>query len=347
MSKQPIKRPLSELSILASGKKGNCEEPEFTKVNEDGEQFSDASRSQKMILGKRSKVLVTGYPGQLAQALAHTQTTHDQLAVTYTSKGEFDITNVDQCSAYLQANPIQYLINCAAYTQVDLAEKDHANAQLINATAPGYLAKLSKELGFTLLHISTDYVFEGVLAQPLTEIMPTSPINYYGQTKLEGDQNILLHNTSAYIIRTSWVYSSYGNNSLTRLLARASQDKQINMVYDQVSSPTYALDLAQAIWEILALLIQNKGQYQAGIYHYANQGVASRYDFAWKVSKQMGLACEIRAQLSKGLASFAKRPAYTVLDTTNIQQTFGITIPHWQESLACCLHGITHHPQYC
>jgi dTDP-4-dehydrorhamnose reductase len=295
------------------------------------------------MLGKKPKVLVTGYPGQLAQALAHTQSTHDQLAVTYTSKGELDITSMDLCRAYLQANPIQYLINCAAYTQVDLAEKDPANAQLINATAPGYLAKLSKELGFTLLHISTDYVFEGMLAQPLTEIMPTSPINYYGQTKLEGEQNILSCTNSAYIIRTSWLYSFYGNNSLTRFLARASQDKQITMVYDQVSSPTYALDLAQAIWQILTLLAQGKDQYQPGIYHYASQGVASRYDFAWNVSKQMGLSCEIRAQLSKGLTSFAKRPAYTVLDTTNIQQTFGMAIPHWQESLTCCLHGITYH----
>ena len=219
------------------------------------------------------KVLVTGAPGQLAQALARTQTTHDQLAVTYTSKEDLDIANLDQLAAYLQSNPIQYLINCAAYTQVDLAEKNHAIAQLINATAPGYLAKLSKELGFTLLHISTDYVFEGMLAQALTEIMPTSPTNYYGETKLAGEQNILLHNTSAYIIRTSWLYSPYGNNSLTRLLARAAQEKHINMVYNQVSSPTYALDLAQAIWEMITLLNQNKGQYQPGIYHYANQGV--------------------------------------------------------------------------
>lgn len=288
------------------------------------------------------KVLVTGYPGQLAQALSHTQITHDQLAVTYTSKEDLDITDLDQLAAYLQASPTQYLINCAAYTQVDLAEKNHASAKLINATAPGYLAKLSKELGFTLLHISTDYVFEGVLAQPLTEIMPTSPINYYGQTKLAGEQNILLHNISAYIIRTSWLYSPYGNNSLTRLLARATQEKHINMVYDQVSSPTYALDLAQAIWKIVTLLAQKKGQYKPGIYHYTNQGVASRYDFAWNVSKQVGLTCEIHAQLSKNLPSFARRPAYTVLDTTNIQQTFGITIPHWQESLTRCLHDITH-----
>lgn len=290
------------------------------------------------------KILVTGYPGQLAQALGRTQPAYEKLAVTYTSRKELDITNLDQVVAYLQANPIQYLINCAAYTQVDLAERDPASAARVNTTAPGYLANLAKELGFTFLHISTDYVFEGMLAQPLTEIMPTSPINYYGQTKLAGEQRILLSNRSAYIIRTSWLYSSYGNNSLTRLLARTVRDKQIHMVYDQVSSPTYALDLAQAIWEIVALLGQNNDRYQPGIYHYANQGVASKYDFAWNVSKQMGLACEIRARLAEKLTSFAKRPSYTVLDTTNIQQTFGINIPHWQESLARCLHDITCHP---
>lgn len=290
------------------------------------------------------KVLVTGYPGQLAQALAYTQTAHEQLAVTYTSKKELDIANLGQLTAYLQDNPVQYLVNCAAYTQVDLAEKERLNAQLINTTSPGYLAKLSTELGFTLLHISTDYVFEGMLAQPLTTTMPTSPINYYGQTKLAGEQAILLHTTSAYMIRTSWLYSPYGNNWLTRFLARAAQERKIYLPYDQVSSPTYALDFAQAIWKIISLLSQNKDLYQPGIYHYANQGIASRYDVAWHISQQMGLVCKVIAQLSKESDSFAKRPAYTVLDTTNTQHTFGITIPHWQESLTRCLQNITDHP---
>jgi dTDP-4-dehydrorhamnose reductase len=286
------------------------------------------------------KVLVTGYPGQLAQALAYTQNTYDQLAVTYTSKEELDITRLDQLTAYLQTHPIQYLINCAAYTQVNTAEKDQLNAQLVNARAPGYLAKLSQELGFTLLHISTDYVFEGMLAQPLTEVMSTAPINYYGQTKLAGEQAILAQQPSAYIIRTSWLYSPYGNNTLTRLLMHASQEKQIQMVYDQLSSPTYALDLAQTIWEMINLLANNRALYQPGIYHYANQGVASRYDFAWNVSKQMGLACKIQAQLSQDSTALAKRPWYTVLNTASIQKTFGITIPHWQESLSRCLQTI-------
>lgn len=288
-------------------------------------------------------VLVTGYPGQLAQALTHTQASYRQLAAAYTSQKKLDITNLKQLRAYLQANPIEYLVNCAAYTQVDLAEKNHQLAKLVNATAPGYLAKLSKELGFTLLHISTDYVFEGVLAEPLTETMVSSPINYYGQTKLAGEQNIFQHTHEAYIIRTSWLYSLYANNSLTRLLASINQEKQISMVYDQVSSPTYAVDLAQTIWQIITLLTQNKGQYQPGIYHYANKGVASRYDFAWNVIRKMNLAYQIRAQFAKELISFAKRPAYTVLNTTKIQKSFGVTIPHWQESLTRCLKNINLH----
>jgi dTDP-4-dehydrorhamnose reductase len=286
-------------------------------------------------------VLITGGQGQLAQALAHTQPRNSDLIVTYTSKQELDITDQRQLCTYLQNNPIHYLINCAAYTQVDKAETDRTNANEINALAPGYLANLAKKLNFTLLHISTDYVFEGLIANPLTEDMPTNPINYYGQTKLSGEQHILAENTSAYIIRTSWLYSTIGNNFLTRLLNRSLHEKHISMSYEQTSSPTYAPDLAKAIWKILYQLNQNPNQYQPGIYHYANEGVASRYDFAWKTSSIRGTKSKIIAQPSNTSGGGAKRPAYTVLDKEKIKQTFGITIPCWQESLAHCLHHIT------
>jgi dTDP-4-dehydrorhamnose reductase len=284
--------------------------------------------------------LVTGSSGQLGQALAHTQPAGSILTAYYPTKQELDITNTEKLLSYFQAHPANFLINCAAYTNVDLAEKDHVRARLINATAPAYLAKLSKERGITLIHISTDYVFAGTGNQPLTEMMPAIPINYYGKTKLEGEQNILTHHPTAYIIRTSWLYSEYGNNFLTRLLARTSQEKHVPMTYEQVSSPTYAIDLAQAIWEIVFLLHQNPDQYQPGIYHYANQGVASRYDFAWVVGNQLDLACKVQAQRYIQLPHLANRPFYTLLDTNKIQRTFGLTIPHWQESLTHCLKNI-------
>jgi len=284
-------------------------------------------------------VLVTGAQGQLAQALAYTQPKHNYLSATYQSKQGLDITYRQKVKSYLQNNPIDYLINCAAYTQVDQAETDQEHAYTINAIAPGYLASLAQELNFTLLHISTDYVFEGLLAKPLTETMVTNPVNYYGKSKLAGEQNILAYNTSSYIIRTSWLFSTIGDNFLTRLLKKSQQERHISMVYDQISSPTYVQDLARALWEIILRLNQNPNLYQPGIYHYANEGVASRYDLAWNINKQANLNCDIIAKHSSDFPGFVNRPAYSVLDKEKIKSTFGLTIPHWQESLSYCLHN--------
>jgi dTDP-4-dehydrorhamnose reductase len=285
------------------------------------------------------KVLITGAQGQLAQALAHTQPKHNYLSAIYQGKQALDITHIQELKRYLQNNPINYLINCAAYTQVDQAETDQECAYRINSIAPGYLASLAQELGFTLLHISTDYVFEGLLAAPLTETMPTNPVNCYGKSKLTGEQNILAYNTSAYIIRTSWLFDAIGNNFLTRLLGKLQQEKHIGMVYDQISSPTYVQDLAKALWKIILQLYQNSNLYQPGIYHYANEGVASRYDLAWNINKIRNLNCNIVAKHSSDFPGFANRPFYSVLDKEKIKSTFGLTIPHWQESLSYCLHN--------
>ncbi|ACE06408.1 hypothetical protein Aasi_1063 [Candidatus Amoebophilus asiaticus 5a2] len=285
------------------------------------------------------KVLITGGQGQLAQALAHTQPKHQYLFATYQSKQALDITHIQQVKRYLQNNPINYLINCAAYTQVDHAETDQKRAYTINAIAPGYLANLAQEFNFTLLHISTDYVFEGLLAKPLIEGMTTNPVNYYGKTKLAGEQNILPYNIPAYIIRTSWLFDVLGDNFLTRLLKRSQQEKHIGMVYDQVSSPTYIQDLATTLWKIILQIHENPSLYQPGIYHYANEGVTSRYDLAWTIHKIGNLNCNIIPKHSSDFPGFANRPSYSVLDKEKIKSTFGLTIPHWQESLAYCLHN--------
>lgn len=292
------------------------------------------------------KVLVTGASGQLAQALACTQASYPDLVTTFHTKQTLDITKPTQLAAHLSTHPINYLINCAAYTNVEQAEQEQDRAWAVNALAPSYLASLAKELGFTLLHISTDYVFGGELAQPLSESMPTRPVNYYGQTKLEGEKRVLAHNPSAYIIRTSWLYSTVGTNFFTKVLALASQNKAIRIVYDQISSPTYANDLAKAIWEMISKLDQAHSQYPPGIYHYANEGIASRYDFAWAIIKQTGLACQVKPGLSKDFPSIAQRPAYSVLSKARIKQTFKISIPYWQESLAHCIDQLRLSQQY-
>lgn len=286
------------------------------------------------------KVLVTGARSQLAQALAHTQAAYPGFQVTFQPRHELDITNLCQLRTYLSAHPINYLVNCAAYTDVDKAEQEQAQAFAVNALGPGYLASLAKDLGFTLFHISTDYVFEGKLAQPLTESMPTKPVNYYGQTKLAGEQRVLAQSSSAYIVRTSWLYGAVGTNFFTKLLARASQDQVIRMVYEQISSPTYAHDLAKALWAMIDKLTQAPGAYPPGIYHYANEGVASRYDWAWSMIKQAGLACRVIPGLSSDFPGLAQRPAYSVLSKEKIKQTFDLSIPHWQESLCRCIDGL-------
>lgn len=287
------------------------------------------------------KVLITGSNGQLGQALQHTQSeARFPMSVTYTTRTDLDITDKKQLFNYLQHNAIQYLINCAAYTQVDLAESQPIDAYRTNEQAPGALAMLAKELNFTLLHISTDYVFEGANPTPLTEDMLTNPINYYGQTKLGGEHNILAQDTSAYIIRTSWLYSTLGNNFLTRLMKRFLHERSISMAYDQISSPTYAPDLAKAIWEIIFQLTHNPNACPPGIYHYANEGLASRYDFAWQISNKLFKHAGIRIDPSNTFQGRAKRPAYTVFDKQKIKQTFGLTIPYWQNSLDHCLQNI-------
>jgi dTDP-4-dehydrorhamnose reductase len=283
------------------------------------------------------RVLVTGAHSQLAQSLAYTQTDFKDYQVVFEPKQVLDITNLEQLHAYLQANPVDYVINCAAYTQVDQAEQDQEKAFVVNALGPSYLARLAQEMNFTLLHISTDYVFGGAVARPYTEDMAPNPSNYYGQTKLMGEEKVLTENPRAYIIRTSWLYGAVGNNFLTRFLTYAPQKKAISMAYDQIGSPTYACDLAKTLWYMIEQHSQAPEKYLPGIYHYANEGVASRYDFAWAISQYADVACQLTPGLSRDFPQLAQRPAYSVLGKEKIKQTFGFKIPHWQDSLALCM----------
>ncbi len=286
------------------------------------------------------RVLVSGAHSQLAQCLAYTQASFEGLQATFLSKQALDITHLDQLQAYLSKHPVDYLINCAAYTQVDQAEREKEQAFAVNALGPSYLASLAQARGFTLFHISTDYVFDGTCSRPYTENMLPNPINYYGQTKLAGEQELLATNPAAYIIRTSWLYSVWGNNFLTRFLAQVQQGQPIRMVYDQVGSPTYAPDLANAIWAMIQQLSQSPGLYLPGIYHYANEGVASRYDFAWAIMRYTGLTDQLIPVLTKDFSPLVQRPAYSVLGKEKIKQQFGLKIRHWQDSLAHCIQHV-------
>jgi dTDP-4-dehydrorhamnose reductase len=287
-----------------------------------------------------STVLITGSTGQLGQALTLTKPRSHPLTAIYAHRKTIDLTQPSYVRSYIKAHAIQWIVNCAAYTAVDQAEIDRQTAYAINAAVPTGLGNLAQELGFVFLHISTDYVFEGKLAHPMDESMPTAPVNYYGYTKLMGEQGILAYQARSYIIRTGWLYSHLGNNSLTRLYQRVAQGDPLRIVYDQVGSPTYALDLATAIWHILDQLYQAPDAYRPGIYHYANQGVASRYDFAWNVCKGDHRNVPVLSARTSDFPGYAARPAYSVLDTRSIQKTFGLTLPHWQDSLSHCLYNL-------
>jgi len=289
------------------------------------------------------QVLVTGAAGQLGKALEMTAPRQESLEATYLIKKDLDVTSLEALRAYFATHQITHLVNCAAYTHVDAAEKEHTIAYALNAQAPSYLATFAKRHAFKLIHISTDYVFgKNGSTQPITELQRPCPLNYYGYTKYCGEQKILATNIDAYIIRTSWLYSHLGENFLTRFLHAAQTGKTIHMAYDQVSSPTYAIDLAKAIWQ---LIINTSGQQPIcppGVYHMANEGVASRLDFAYYVKEKAKLANKLISipHYAHQIKPVAERPAYSVLCKEKWKHIFNIEIPHWQTSLTHCINQL-------
>ena len=281
-------------------------------------------------------ILVTGAEGQLGKELAYSQKHYPDLQGLFTTKEELDITNPQQINDYLAHHPVDYIVNCAAYTRVDQAETDQAQAFAVNATGPAYLGTIASKLGCKLFHISTDYVFGERLTQPLEETMATQPATYYGQSKLAGEQKLLTNHRAAYIIRTSWLYSTRGNNFFKKMLALGKTKQTVSVVYNQVGSPTYARDLALVIWEMIRK-VENATTYPPGIYHYANEGVASWYDFASAIMEYAKLDCKVVPILSRDFPTSAQRPAYSVLSKEKIKKNFHISIPHWRESLQHCI----------
>ena len=279
-------------------------------------------------------ILVTGANGQLGCEMRRLGAVSPNNYI-FTDVAELDITNADAVMYVAKHYSIEAIINCAAYTNVDKAESDQETAELINATAVGNLARAMKEVGGTLFHVSTDYVFGSEGNTPRTEEMPLNPLGVYGLTKLHGEQAIEASGCKALIFRTAWLYSEFGNNFLKTMLRLTAEREQLNVVFDQVGTPTYAGDLALAIFSIIEAGVYPGNE---GVYHFSNEGVCSWYDFAVEIAAAAGhTGCRINPCHSSEFPSPVTRPPYSVLDKTKIKKTFDIDIPHWRESMEYCI----------
>lgn len=278
------------------------------------------------------KILVTGAQGQLGSELAVLSKKHTQFEWVFTDREELDLCSLVALETKLATISPQFIINCAAHTAVDRAESERELSDVLNHQAVAVLAKWSQINDCKLIHVSTDYVFDGTAATALTETAPTNPINVYGMTKLAGERACLQENPNSIIIRTSWVYSSFGNN-FVKTMSRLMQERDsLNVVNDQIGSPTYAADLAQAILTILT-----NTNWQAGIYNFSNEGEISWYEFALAIKELGNFDCEVSGISSSNYPTPAKRPQYSLLDKTKIKDTFGVVVPNYKDSLEKCL----------
>lgn len=283
------------------------------------------------------KILVSGANGQLGKSFKSISLNKNHNYVFYT-KDELDITNKESIVKIFEREKPAYFVNCGAYTQVDKAEEDQEAAFLINKSGPNNLAEICKDTSCILIHISTDYVFDGNSSTPYTESDSTHPVSVYGKSKLEGELRILEINPNAYIIRTAWLYSQFGKNFLKTIYNLAKSKPELNVVADQIGTPTFAPDLARSIDEIIDKSYQNKKtNHFPGIYHYTNEGVASWYDFAKAITTYSKLNCKINAIGSDQFPTPAKRPNYSLLDKTKIKSKFQINIPYWRDSVKNCV----------
>ena len=274
-------------------------------------------------------ILVTGAYGQLGSEIKELAALYPSFNFLYTDVDSLDITSDEAVEQFFAENKVEAVINCAAYTAVDRAETDEGNTLLVNAIAPGILAKCAAKTAATMIHISTDYVFAGNASQPYSEEDQVDPQGVYGRTKLEGEQRVLAENPDSVIVRTSWLYSAFGNNFVKTMLRLGREREGLKVVSDQVGTPTYAADLANTLLRI----IEKSDQIVPGIYHYSNEGVASWYDFALAIFELSGIKCKVQPVESHEFPTPAKRPHYSVLKKSKIKNTFGIEIPYWRDSL--------------
>ncbi len=281
-----------------------------------------------------NNILVTGSNGQLGSELKVLSTKYKEYNFFFETRDTLDITNEKDIEKFIKTNNINIIINTAAYTAVDKAENDEKNALEVNYKALRNLASLAKTSNLKLIHISTDYVFDGSNFKPYKEDDKTNPQGVYGQTKLEGEIAIKQINPkNSIIIRTSWVYSSFGSNFVKTMLRLGKERDELGVIFDQVGTPTYARDLAQSILDIVPKLENNVVE----IYHYSNEGVCSWYDFAKSIFELSSIECKVNAIETKDYPTPAQRPHYSVLNKSKIKNDFRLLIPYWRDSLIKCL----------
>ena len=280
-------------------------------------------------------ILVTGANGQLGNEMQVLARENLQHTYFFTDVQELDICDEQAVYAYVSEHKIDIIVNCAAYTAVDKAEDNVELCDKLNNIAPGYLARAAQANGAAMIQVSTDYVFDGTAHIPYTEEEPTCPASVYGSTKLAGEQNVMDHCEKAMVIRTAWLYSIYGNNFVKTMIRLGQERDSLGVIFDQIGTPTYANDLAQAIFAAI-----NKGVVR-GIYHFSDEGVCSWYDFTIAIHRLAGIAsCKVKPLHTADYPAKAPRPHYSVLDKTKIKDTFGIEIPHWEESLKRCINQL-------
>lgn len=280
-----------------------------------------------------SKILITGANGQLGSEIKKIAGQFPKLDFLFTDVEELDITNRQAVVDFFSNQQPEYLINCAAYTNVNKAESDEENARLINSTAVAILAEASAAINCRMIHVSTDYVFDGTNCKPYKETDSVNPQSVYGCTKLEGEQLCFTNNPQSVIIRTAWLYSAFGNNFVKTMLRLGNEREELKIVADQIGSPTNAADLARAVLTVISSVEEGVKVFEAGIYHYSNEGVASWYDFTQSIIELACINCKVIPISTEDFPSPAPRPSYSVMDKSKIKRIFDIEIPHWRESL--------------
>jgi len=288
------------------------------------------------------KVLITGSNGQLGSEIKELASDYENLECVFKDLPELDICDAEVLNTFIIDQHINAVINCAGYTAVDKAEENPEIAEQVNSKGVLNLVNALEKVDGKLIHISTDYVFDGNHSQPYNESDSVSPIGVYGETKRAGELAVLNSSIDALVIRTSWLYSAYGNNFVKTMLRIGNDKESIQVVSDQKGTPTYAKDLAKMCLDILSDASSTNLSKKGSLYHYSNEGVTSWYDFATAIMEISNIDCQLISIETKDYPTQARRPMYSVLDKSKIKSDFKVTIPHWRDSLANCIKKINH-----
>ena len=283
------------------------------------------------------RVLITGSNGQLGSEFKELHTEFENIEYIFKDLPELDICDIESLNSFIVNENINAIVNCAAYTAVDKAEENAEIAARVNSTGVCNLVEALNKVNGKLIHISTDYVFDGNNSRPYVESDPVCPVCVYGETKRDGELAVINSKIDGIVIRTSWLYSTFGNNFLKTIFRIGKEKQFLNVISDQIGTPTYARDLAKVCLEILSLSHNEKINKNGKIYHYSNEGLTSWYDFAVTIMEIAGMDCKVQAIQTKDYPTLAKRPHYSVLNKTKIKEDFNIEIPHWKESLKDCI----------